>query len=572
MDIELLKKKLSAIDDQDYGAYQFLLGEYKYPGFKLTIKQIPKDPFAPPHTGIYCALIDFEKLYIPQELNLSKIKQIAFCDFLARNFFKTSEKISKVRRGTGYSGIITLAKPGQVILERSSIILKENAIEVRFFIGLPADGRKIRGNIAEEMFFKELPEIIEHSFFQENFNRNDLNNHIEIAEDGEALREQLDSLDLISFIGNDSILPRESGTSDKPLKENQVIPFQAPDSLKVEINLPNAGKISGMGIKKGVTLLVGGGYHGKSTLLKAIESGVYNHIPGDGREKCISNSGTVKVRSYSGRFVEKVDISTFIKNLPFKKNTLTFSTENASGSTSQAASIQEALEMDARVLLMDEDTCATNFLIRDRKMQKLVCKEDEPITTFIDKVKRFFLEKNISTILVLGGTGDYFDVSDKVIQMIRYLPEDVTAKAHLISEQSPVTRTYEDEGYPIIPKNRMPIHGCVDPYNKYNKFSVFAKEIKRINFGKQVIDLTDVEQLLELSQTKAISQALVYMCRYIDGKSLLKDIVDRVINDIDTHGLDILSEKTSGDYAKFRSFELAAALNRIRGLKIEQEN
>jgi predicted ABC-class ATPase len=569
--INVLKSKLKSIDGRDYGAYQSLRGEYDCPGFRLFVDQIPKDPYAPPHTGIYRVQVEYDYVNAPPTITDSKTKEVAFRDFLARNFFKATAKISKGRRGTGYSGIITLDEPGQAILERSSVIINSKFIEVRFFLGLPASGRKIKYQLAEEMFFVELPEIVKLALSKENINLDSLKRHIETAEDAEFLRSQLEPLGLVSFVANEAILPRESGTSDKPLDKKLAVSFHSPESLEVEIELPHAGKIRGMGIPKGITLIAGGGYHGKSTLLEAIELGIYNHLPGDGREKCVSDPQTIKVRSYSGRYVEKVDISTFIKNLPLQKDTTAFSTENASGSTSQAASILEAIEVGAKVLLMDEDTCATNFMIRDQKMQKLVHKDDEPITTYIDKAKQLFSERDISSILVLGGAGDYFDVSDKVIQMIKYVPEDVTEKAQEISKLSPAKRASEDEEYPISLKERIPVVDSIDPYNYYGKKSIYTSEVYRLNFGKTIIDLTDVEQLVELSQTKAIGQALVYLRKYIDRKTPLKEIINLLMIDLEKEGLDILSDRISGHFAKFRGLELALAINRLRSLKMVQK-
>ena len=220
---------------------------------------------------------------------------------------------------------------------------------------------------------------------------------------------------------------------------------------------------------------------------------------------------------------------------------------------------------------MDEDTCATNFMIRDKKMQQLVHKDDEPITTFIDKVKQLYSERNISTILVLGGAGDYFDVSDKVVQMIKYVPFDVTKKAHEISRLFPTKRITEDEGYPIRPKERIPLKESINFYNEYGKKRIYASEIHRLTFGRIHIDLSDVEQLIELSQTKAIGQAIDYARKYMDGKTPLKEIIDRVILDLEEKGLDILSEKISGNFARFRWFELAFALNRLRGFEVIQK-
>jgi predicted ABC-class ATPase len=319
-----------------------------------------------------------------------------------------------------------------------------------------------------------------------------------------------------------------------------------------------------------VTLIVGGGYHGKSTLLHALESGIYNHIPGDGRELCATNPRAVKIRAYSGRAVSSVDLSGFINNLPFGKDTSSFRTPNASGSTSQAASIAEALEMDARLLLMDEDTCAANFMIRDKKMQELVKKEDEPIATFIDRVRWLYEEKGVSSIMVLGGVGDYFEVADTVIQMIRYEPHDVTAAAQRIARESPAKRLQEHQAPPRPFGVRFVDTESIDPFNDYGKRSIYATETHRIHFGRTEIDLTDVEQLVELSQTKAIAQAILRCKTLAAGSIPIKSLTERCRQAMEERGLDGLADRISGHLAQFRDIELACALNRMRTLRIEQ--
>ncbi|MBU2515500.1 ABC-ATPase domain-containing protein [bacterium] len=567
---DILKNKLRSINGQDYGAYQSLIGEYDFSRFKLVVQQIPKDPYAPPHTSIYRVQVQRNEDQVINLKMISKIQEIAFRDFLARRFYNASLEVSKGRRGTGYSGIITINQPGQCVLERSSVVVNDHIIEVRCFLGLPASGRKINAEIAEEMLLNELVEIVNLSLFKENLDMDTLHQHVDIVEDAEYLRTQLETLGLVSFIANDAVLPRESGISDKPMRQESVVRFCSPESLKIDVKLPHAGLVTGMGIPRGVTLIAGGGYHGKSTLLKVIESGIYNHIPNDGREKCVSLPQTVKVRSYSGRYIVNTDISPFIKNLPFSKDTTSFTTENASGSTSQAANIIEAMEVGAEILLMDEDTCATNFMIRDYKMQQLVSKDDEPITAFIDKVRQLYVEKNISTILVLGGAGDYFDVADQVIQMKQYKPLDVTHVAHQISEKSPEKRIKEDEDCPFSVRDRIPLPESINPYNEYGKKGIYASEVNRLTFGGEIIDLTDLEQLIELSQTKAIGYALDYARKYMDENASLKEIVAKVMNDIKEKGLDILSDRISGHFAWFRGLELAFAFNRLRGADVIQ--
>ena len=567
----ILKQKLSSIDKRDYGAYQTLLGSYDFPMFKLIIDQIPKDPYAPPHTGIYRIQVQRNDERIINHELTSKIHKVAFTDFLTRCFFDASKEISKGIRGTGHSGLITINQPGQCILDRNSVVITDEVIEVRCFLGMPADGRIINSDVAQDMLFNELPIIVEESLFKMKLDIKAMQKHIDVAQDTEYLRNKLDKLGLIAFIANGSILPRKSGSSDEPMSEKTAITFKAPDSLTQEIKLPNAGTIKGLAIKKGITLIAGGGYHGKSTLLSTLERAIYNHIPGDGREYCVSNVKTAKIRAYSGRHIAKTDISIFINHLPLHQDTTSFSTNNASGSTSQAANIVEAIEAGTEVLLMDEDTCATNFMIRDNKMQQLVSKDDEPITTFIDKVKQIYEEKGISTILVLGGVGEYFDVSDTVIQMLNYEPFDVTEKAQHIADNAQTKRKVEGDNSPIHIQDRIPLAKSISAINNYEKFSVFAKEVHRLNFGNQVVDLTDLEQLMELSQTKALSYAIEYAKKYMDDKTTMREVIECVIADIEENGLDIISDKISGHFARFRELELAFAINRLKGFDVIQK-
>ncbi len=568
--IDQLEKKILQLDGQDYGRYQTLIGHYDFEQFVLIIDQIPKDPYAPPHTGIYRIQFPLHDTVIEADMIDSNLKQIACRDFYARQFFQHSNSIAGKRRGPGYSGIITINEPGQAILQRSSVVINEDSLEVRCFVGLPASKRNIKARLAIKMLLEELPEIVSLSLQQQATHRPQLLSHIHTAVDAEFLRTKLSDLGLVAFISDGAILPRESGISDLPMQSDSIIAFESPESLRVEIKLPNAGNVTGMGIPQGITLLAGGGYHGKSTLLQAIEMGVYNHISGDGRELCVSLPDTVKIRSYSGRHVVKTDISPFIRNLPFREDTSDFSSENASGSTSQAANIIEAMEIGAKVILMDEDTCATNFMIRDMYMQKLVKKSDEPITSYIDKVRQLYLKKNISTILALGGVGDYFEAADHVIQLIKYHPYDVTAQAKNIIHDYPVKRIKEDVEYPIQPRRRIPLVESVDPMSEYRKWRLYTTEVNTLHFGRNKIDLTDLEQLIELSQTKAIGYAMIYARKYMDGERTLKQVLDLVMQDIEDNGLDILSEKISGHFAQFRAYELAFTLNRMRSFNVSQ--
>ena len=569
--IHSIRQHLAELDGKDYAAYQSLLGSYSYPDFELLIDQIPKDPFAPPHTGIYRVRVRQDKAGFPSDIMNSNIRKIAFCDYLTRQIYKECQKYSG-HRGTGYSGIMTISKPGQEIFERTTIAIDKTHLEARIFLGLPGSNRIIKSDIATKMIFEELPKIVKFSMFAPQIDLQKLYSHIKTVEDSEFLRKWISKRNLVSFIADGSVLPRMSGVDSRPLDSKDLVPFQSPENLRVKVSLPNTGEITGLAIPKGVTLLVGGGYHGKSTLLQAIEQGVYNHIAGDGREFCVSLPQTMKVRAYSGRFVVNTDISPFIKNIPHQQNTSCFSSPNASGSTSQAAFISESLEAGAKVLLMDEDTCATNFLIRDRRMQQLVHKKHEPITAYIDRIRQLYEQHDVSTILVLGGSGDYLGVADLIIQMIEFIPNDVTQTAKKIVKNNPSKRNNEGEDRFELPIARVPLPDGLDTQNEYGHRRVYSPNPNQLVYGRMKIDLNDVDQLAESAQIKAIGLAIEYGKKHMDGKATLKQVLDKVMSEIDQSGLDMLDNKYTGDLAAFRSFELAAVLNRMRDFHVVQQD
>lgn len=561
-----LKRILNRIDGKGYKAYKDIEGKYACGDYILFVDHVQGDPFASPsHVRVQ---VPGEMAGFPKETYCNKSREVALRDFLTRRFFDASRRFCKGNRGTGKSGIISIDRPRQEILERTSAFVTEEYVEARFVMGLPAFGRRIAGRHAEAMFFQELPRILHASLFYKNLHDKKLHEHIETSEDADFLRDQLDPLGLVAFVADGAILPRASGIDPAPLKDGRVVPFESPESLLVEIELPNRGATTGMGIPKGVTLIVGGGYHGKSTLLRALELGIYNHIKGDGREFVVTNPYTIKIRAEDGRYIEKVDISPFITNLPFGQGTQAFSTEDASGSTSQAANIVEALEVGAKALLIDEDTSATNFMIRDQRMQELVSKDKEPITPFIDKIRQLYHDLGVSTILAIGGSGDYFDVADFVICMVEYKPYDLTVEARTIAEKHRAGRTPEGGESFGRTTERIPLARSFDPSKGRREVKISSKGLHSIAFGTHAIDLGAVEQLVDISQTKAIGDAIYYATRYMDGRKTLGEIVNALLERTKEKGLDVLGHRPAGDYAEFRGLEFAAAINRLRTLSV----
>lgn len=560
-----LRHILNRIDGKGYPAYKDIRGKYKFPEFTLLVDHVQGDPFAAP-SRLRVQVPQEAAGYPPDTFN-KRARGIALADFLTRAFDAACSQFSG-RRGSGKSGLMAIDRPGQQILERTSVLVDAEAVEARFVVGLPAAGRRVLGRQAAVMLCDDLPRIVESALRFSTNNRTALYRHITAAEDADWLRSQLAIRGLVAFVADGAVLPRRTGVDDRPLHEG-AIAFQGPASLRVEFELPNAGPVAGMGIPAGVTLIVGGGYHGKSTLLNALERGVYNHVPDDGRELVVTDEGAVKIRAEDGRAVTGANISPFIGTLPNGADTRRFATANASGSTSQAANIIEALEAGTRVLLVDEDTAATNFMIRDHRMQELIAKEREPITPFIDKVRQLYDEHGVSTILVMGGSGDYFDVADTVIAMDAYVPHDVTGQARAIARKYRAERRQEggDRFGDITP--RTPQAESVDPSKGRREVKISTRGVNTILFGTNEIDLTAVEQLVDPSQLNAIGQALYYARqRYMDGHRTLPEILDAVMADIDRGGLDVLERRPVGDLARFRRHELATALNRLRTLRV----
>lgn len=561
-----LEQLLFSINGQGYGAYKFIKGEYNFGKYILSIDHVQVDPYAPPSK--VRIIMNRKVTGIPDELLDSKSKIIAVSDFLTREFYKKTEIYSRKINATGGSGMIVIDRCGQEMLERTSVLIKDNRVEVRFEIGLPAAGRRVLGKEANRIFSQTLEKIVDAALLYENIDHNELKNQISLMIDQEYIREELKRRNLVAFVADGSVLPRESGVSDKPLRDG--IPFQSPKSFKTDMDLPSGKHISGMGIEKGITLIVGGGYHGKSTLLKALERGVYNHISGDGREMVITCFDAVKIRAEDGRNVEKVNISAFINNLPGNKDTDLFSTENASGSTSQAANVMEALESGTSLILIDEDTSATNFMICDGRMQKLIAREKEPITPFIDKVKPLYKDLGVSTILIVGGCGDYFDVADRVIMMDEYIPKDVTDRAKEIASTDGYKREFLSDNVFGKVTHRVPLKKGFSLSGKEDRLK--AKGKYTILYGWNNIDISGLEQLVDESQTNCIAVMIGFLKnKVIDEKKTIEQSLDQMYRHIEKSGLDSISPYTGhpGNLAMPRKQEVFAAISRYRGLVVK---
>ncbi|WMN65912.1 ABC-ATPase domain-containing protein [Vibrio parahaemolyticus] len=543
--MDQLTATLKKIEKQNYRAYQQIKGQYDFTDFTLFIDHVQGDPYA--SASRFRATRAWSLTGLEWLKDESPAFQRAARDFIARSF----EQFAK------QENTVSIALNGQTVLDSTAVLFTEEGIELRFRVNLPAEGRSVLGKKANNILTFHLPKFIRRATLERELDKEAMVKHCQVVEDQSALREQLEAHNLVAFVANGSVLPRIAGNCDLPMKE--AVEFTAPESLQVTLHAPNKGYITGLGIPQGITLIVGGGFHGKSTLLNAIERSIYDHIPGDGREYIVTDQKAMKIRAEDGRCVHHLNLSNYINHLPMGKDTADFSTQDASGSTSQAAWLQESIEAGATSLLIDEDTSATNFMIRDERMQALVAKGDEPITPLVDRIGQLRDELDISTIIVMGGSGDYLDVANTVIQMHDYQAVDVTEKAKQVIAQHPTQRHNESEESIQTFRPR-----ALNPVALMNiltdgKFRVSAKGKDSLRFGKEFTDLSALEQIESADEVNAIGW-LWFQLAQLPGwcNNPAKEIEEMLSGE--WHA----SLPKQGDLAKPRTLDVMAALNRMR--------
>lgn len=569
-----LREQLRNIDHKSYPLYKSLKGSYRFTGYLLHIDHVQGDPFAAPSE--VRIVVDAKAAGFPEFARKNPLTREALADVLLREFEKQIRQFTFKAKGSGKSGLISISHPGQEVLRRTACEVGTKELTVRFSIGFPANGRTINAKELDKILFDYLPVCVERALYYQNLDAKSVRAAIDLAEDQQAIREHLQEMGLVAFVANGSVLPRESGISSRPMKGAKK--FVSPKSLEVTMELPHKGTIRGMGIRKGITLIVGGGYHGKSTILTALELGVYNHIAGDGREYVIADETAVKLRSEDGRFIKNVDISMFINDLPSKTDTHDFSTKDASGSTSQAAGIVESIEAGSHLFLLDEDTSATNFMVRDAFMQKVVSPDKEPITPFLSRARALYENLGISTILVAGSSGAFFHIADTVIQMDCYEPVDITDQAKMLCKEFPIM---EEKAKPfVIPQSHRIMEKDRDGATKRRDYRSGAVrknapeqlKLKRLGadsfaIGKQTVDLRYQEQLIDGEQTAALGLLLKYAVEHlVDGKRTITEIVELLQKKLEEEGMQAVAERgeISGGYVVPRKQEIYACFNRYR--------
>ncbi len=560
-----LQTLLRQIDHKSYPAYKDTRGQYQFQQYVLSIDHVQGDPFAAPSK--VSLIVPGRVAGFDKSCYGEKHRRIAFQDYLLRRVAAKIKEYSFKAKGSGKSGLMGISQPGQEILERSACTVNpaDGQITIRMEIGFPANGRTINAGELVKILFDFLPVCVKQTLLAASCPKEGLEKVLHLADDQLYIWQQLKERELVAFVADGAILPRKSGVSSQPMKD--AVAFASPQEMAVTLQLPHKGTLRGMGIRKGVTLIVGGGYHGKSTLLEALEKGVYDHIAGDGREYVLTDDSAMKLRAEDGRSIQQADISMFIRNLPGGKDTSHFYTEDASGSTSQAAATVEAVEMGAKAFLIDEDTSATNFMIRDELMQRVVSRDMEPIIPFIDRVRELYEKYGISTVLVAGSCGSYFHKADCILQMNKYRPVEITTLAKKEAEQFPYTlgdapAAEKPDFHRVIKADQA--------FAKDDRIKMKTMGLDGFSINRETVDMRYVEQLVDSEQLTALSYMIRHMkCRLFDGRKTMQQAVEALYEEVAKNGFNAFCpgrESLPGNLAMPRRQELYAALNRCREL------
>ena len=546
-----LERLLNQSDHKPYPAYKALKGRYRFPFFTLSVDHVQGDPFAAP--SALSLRIDAAHHGLPKEYYDTPHRRIMLQDLLLRTFYRELGKFSHKAGGSGKSGSFSVSACGQEVMERSALTIDpdKGIMTVRFYAGFPAAGRTTLAMELKRMLMEYVPEAARRSLLCSAIPKETVSARIVLADDQKAIRDQLSEQGLVAFVADGAILPRKSGVNDAPMKD--AIPFESPAEDRVTLSLPDNRTITGLGIRRGITLIVGGGYHGKSTLLSAIERGIYNHIPGDGREYVITEDTAMKIRSEDGRSVKQLDISAFIRNLPSGKDTACFSTEDASGSTSQAANTVEAILSGSRTLLIDEDTTATNFMVRDALMQSVIHPDQEPIIPFLSRMRTLYDDLGISTILVAGSSGAFFHVADRVLQMKEYKPLDVTEAAKKAAAEAqdgsrPGTQTGSASSLTPLSfrDSRIPLPNR--EITESRKVKVRGQGTDSVSLNHESVELRFVEQIVDHEQTNLLGLLLRQLEEnYFNGKKPLTACVEELYLKLSSYGFSAIADMSGAD-------------------------
>ena len=558
-----LEKKIARLASKKPQASQDLIGSYDCGDFELHIDSVPDDPSRNPlrmrvRVGIAGA-------GFPDTAFSTKSREIAARDFMTRTFNAGAAAQSALSRIRGAR--IFIDRPGPVILETSAVVVGDGIIEARFTADLPIEGDRIVGNALRELFMKNIPGIVRASLVYDGFDAVKFTATVDTAEDADTLRNMLPEMGLAAFVADGSVPAGKAGIVTRGA--SKAVQFRAPETLAVTVELPNRGAVRGLGVPAGITVVAGERTSGKTALLTALALGVYNHPPDDGRELIVTAPDAVYVPFEEGRRIENVDISPIIPKGSVGDDMQSFRTEAATPVESQAANIIEALEIGTSLLLFNEDSVAPGFATRDARIQELLSGDEVTLTPLVYILPALRDEMGVSAVIALGGSGDFLDIADTVIVMSGSELTDATEKAAKIVRERPTGRKSIPSATAIQRRDRRPFRTGLEPVKLKKEEKVRPHGSGYVQYGDEFIDLDKVIQLVSSSQARGIARGLSLVRRLMDGSRSLRDAVNEVMKRIDAVGLDTLSNRRMGDLAGFRPHELAAAVNRLKQLKVK---
>jgi len=555
-----LYRKILSMKSKKYGFYKSLSQKtWSFGDFSLEFVHVQGDPYAPASKILLKA--PFSSLGYSTKLIASFTQRLAVADFFLRRLFIEIQNYNGDKKAE-----FKIMAPTQEVLLRNALWIENGFIQILLQVNLPAKERIIDEKKAAHLLTAVLPDLVTSSlYFFDPQVLKDLEAHVRCLEVREELLKIIKEQNLVAFVPNGAILPRASGLSDTPLLE--AIPFVSPSDLEVQFEVLGES-IVGMGIQKGITVIAGGAYHGKSTLLHALERAVVPHIPGDGREWVVIDESACAIHVEEGRSIQNTDISFFLKNLPGDTSTSQFNTVSASGSTSQVGNFLEALEFGSKCFLIDEDYSAVNFLIRDSRVRALLGDQNEPLTPLIDRIQHL-KEKGLNFIIVAGACGAYLEVADQVLLVSNYKISRATQKVLEINSQLepsvkedpsvdfefPQSRLFHD-----FVKDMLPHVKPTSAVERRVKVRLQDNSVLQIGFLRAQIAKTS---LFHESTKLASGYLLLNLLQNPSNEESLKQI-EALCLKIQNVGFRAIPQGFSKDLALPRPIDIASALLRLR--------
>lgn len=560
---------LGEIDGKPYSEYSRLAGDFDFARYVIKCAAIDTGPEA--SAPVFNIRIPQSIAEMPGHLHDSPIRRTALEDYLTRNLAASAGRIARFdERGVARRNIL-IAEPGQKILPRTAVLVTKEYIDARIRIALPykvfasgSDNRLIDGEMMRKVFFDDLPEVIGSSLFCCNLDLAEAEAFVNGMEDADRIRQTLPTLGLVSFIGEGSFLARVPDT-DEPDFDN-IIPFEVEGDAATEVEVPNAESVRGLGIPAGLTVVLGDASTGRKDFMSAIAAGVFNHIPGDGRESVISVSDAVQVAVDRGRSVQEINLTPFVTSIE-GGDPASYSTPAADSFISQAAAAIEALEVGARVLVVDENTSAPAFLGMDARTAGLL--DDSPRVSLAQRARQMVDELGIS--LVIGGShlvAEYIPVADTVLKVEDFQVTDITEQAKAL-DLNPAPDAPPVNLGPMLARSRWVMPSSIDATVGSRDQVIEALDLGAIRFGRSIIELDSVPQLADENQTLTIGLLLYYAkLRYMQEGYPLREMLDMIDRDLSNEGLGTIARDLRGDLARPRRYEVAAALNRLPAFRV----